>query len=70
MIKREFSSQVFAISTANEMDTLKKVRDYIHLNENYLDYMLRTDNATKSESIVAQGDPLKNEIEVENAEVA
>ena len=52
------------------MDTLKKVRDYIHLNENYLDSMLRTDNATKSESIVAQEDPLKNEIEVENEEIA
>ena len=49
LIKREFSSRVFAISTTNELEILKKVRDYIHLNENYLDYMLNNESATKSE---------------------
>ena len=50
LVKREtqFGSRVFAISTANELQILNKVRDYIRLNENYMDYMLlKSTNATK-----------------------
>ena len=57
---------MFAISTANELEILKKVRDYIHLNENYLDFMLSNEHGavTKSESFAAD-DQLKNETEIE-----
>jgi len=63
MVKREFSSRVFAISTANELEILNKVRDYIRLNENYLDFMMRSECAPKDDPSKSE-ELLKNETEV------
>ena len=68
VIKREsqFSSRVFAISTANELEILNKVRDYIRLNENYMEYMLQSESLginSKPENSNPE-DQLKNETEV------
>ena len=50
LVKREsqFGSRVFAISTANELEILTKVRDYIRLNENYNEYMLLKSSTTSA----------------------
>lgn len=59
---------MFAISTANELEILNKVRDYIRLNENYMEFMLRTENSdiknAMSLSEPTKDEQLKNETEV------
>lgn len=61
LVKREsqFGSRVFAISTANELEILTKVRDYIRLNENYNEYMLLKSSTTSAAPAAATNSATK-----------
>ena len=65
LIKTEEQGSGCAISTANELEILNKVRTYINLNRDYHNYMLKQDNASGTDGPSNNEDQLTNEREVD-----